>query len=113
MSLNVFKYISATVQLYASYVDVTYSEILRDLKPMTNQLTTLHSSGTVRGVIVTVKGSSSATDAAASDMYDFGSRYFAPWVGINEDPVTGLCNNPANTDIMLRKLRQQAELSSK
>jgi PhzF family phenazine biosynthesis protein len=34
-----------------------------------------------RGVVVT---SDSPTSA-----YDFVSRYFAPWVGINEDPVTG------------------------
>ena len=34
----------------------------------------------VKGVIMTVKGT---TD------YDFLSRYFAPWVGIPEDPVTG------------------------
>ena len=33
----------------------------------------------IKGVIVTVKGSD----------YDFLSRYFAPWVGIPEDPVTG------------------------
>lgn len=34
----------------------------------------------IRGVIVTSSGYPS---------YDFISRYFAPWVGINEDPVTG------------------------
>ncbi|HDQ35013.1 MAG TPA: PhzF family phenazine biosynthesis isomerase [Chloroflexi bacterium] len=34
----------------------------------------------VRGVCVT---------AAGAPPYDFTSRYFAPWVGINEDPVTG------------------------
>jgi PhzF family phenazine biosynthesis protein len=33
-----------------------------------------------RGVIVT---------SEASGPHDFVSRYFAPWVGINEDPVTG------------------------
>ena len=32
------------------------------------------------GVIVT---------AAGSGGYDFVSRFFAPWVGIDEDPVTG------------------------
>jgi len=32
------------------------------------------------GVIITSKGDST---------YDFVSRFFAPWVGINEDPVTG------------------------
>ena len=36
----------------------------------------------VKGVIVTVK----STD---DSRYDFLSRYFAPWVGIPEDPVTG------------------------
>ena len=34
----------------------------------------------VKGVIVTIKG---------REEYDFLSRYFAPWVGIPEDPVTG------------------------
>ena len=58
-------------------------------------MTVLHSSGKVRGAAVTVKGSSSAADddAASSIRYDFISRYFAPWVGIDEDPVTGWCNN--------------------
>lgn len=36
----------------------------------------------VKGVIVTVKSTESD--------YDFYSRYFAPWVGIAEDPVTGM-----------------------
>jgi len=36
---------------------------------------------TVRGVIVTIGGKGTE--------YDFLSRYFAPWVGIKEDPVTG------------------------
>ena len=35
----------------------------------------------VRGVIVTVVGGGGGPD--------FLSRYFAPWVGIDEDPVTG------------------------
>ena len=34
----------------------------------------------VKGIIVTAEGQTP---------YDFVSRYFAPWVGINEDPVTG------------------------
>jgi predicted PhzF superfamily epimerase YddE/YHI9 len=36
----------------------------------------------VLGLIVTVKGGN------GSD-YDFVSRYFGPWIGIPEDPVTG------------------------
>lgn len=35
----------------------------------------------VLGIIATVKG---------SDNVNFYSRYFAPWVGINEDPVSGI-----------------------
>jgi len=34
----------------------------------------------IRGIIITAK---------CEDEYDFISRYFAPWVGIDEDPVTG------------------------
>lgn len=33
-----------------------------------------------RGILVTAK---------SSDKQDFTSRYFAPWVGVDEDPVTG------------------------
>ena len=31
----------------------------------------------------------SLVTAASSDSYDFHSRYFWPWSGTNEDPVTG------------------------
>jgi len=74
------------------------SEDLRSLEPEASQLTTAHSSGKVHGAIVTVRYSSSSSStslpaaAAAADddvCYDFASRYFAPWVGINEDSVTG------------------------
>jgi len=39
-----------------------------------------HSHSGINGVLVT---------AASSDYYDFHSRYFWPWSGTNEDPVTG------------------------
>jgi len=81
--------ILATARLLCRLCCDVYSENLRELKPMTSQLTALHSSGKVRGAIVTVRGSLSAAGAANSNSYDFASRYFAPWVGINEDPVTG------------------------
>ena len=44
------------------------------------QLERLHDGSEVRGVIVTLKDGGT---------FDFQSRYFAPWVGIPEDPVTG------------------------
>lgn len=53
----------------------------------------------VRGVIVTVIGSAHKEIKASGDLdlrkaqqYDFISRYFAPWNGIPEDPVTGIVN---------------------
>jgi PhzF family phenazine biosynthesis protein len=58
-------------------VEVDSEEIVRSAKPDFSLLTTV----TVRGVIV--------TSIASSKNYDFVSRFFAPQVGINEDPVTG------------------------
>ncbi|KAK2717652.1 phenazine biosynthesis-like domain-containing protein [Artemia franciscana] len=55
-----------------------------DLEGMANlngdKLLQCKSELTVKGVIVTLKG---------AEDFDFYSRYFAPWVGIPEDPVTG------------------------
>lgn len=46
--------------------------------------------GKVKGVIITLRGRSDNGCADQSgDQYDFISRYFAPWNGIPEDPVTG------------------------
>ncbi|MFZ7102828.1 MAG: PhzF family phenazine biosynthesis protein [Peptococcaceae bacterium] len=52
-------------------------EIIRNLKPDLALL----ARNTVRGVIVTSK--------SANPEFDFISRFFAPGVGIDEDPVTG------------------------
>lgn len=51
--------------------------IVRGLKPDFRQLKSLAG----RGVMVTAP--------AQTPGFDFVSRYFAPWVGIDEDPVTG------------------------
>lgn len=56
---------------------------LESLKPDTRALQASDITDDVRGVIVTVKGQQASGD------YDFLSRYFAPWNGIPEDPVTG------------------------
>ncbi len=50
-------------------------EEIKNLKPDFNRIGKL----TARGIIVTAKG----------DSVDFVSRFFAPQVGIDEDPVTG------------------------
>lgn len=48
----------------------------------------LDESGKVRGVILTLK--ETPADDSEGTKYDFLSRYFAPWNGIPEDPVTGM-----------------------
>jgi PhzF family phenazine biosynthesis protein len=57
--------------------EVESEEKLRQLDPDLNLLRTLN----CRGVIVTSR--------ASTPGYDFVSRFFAPAVGVNEDPVTG------------------------
>lgn len=53
---------------------------LRDLKPDFGRLKSAETKDKIAGVIVTSRG---------NHPYDFVSRFFAPWLGINEDPVTG------------------------
>ena len=60
---------------------VTQSE-LESIRPDTAGLMASDTSGQVMGVIVTLAG-------GGSSKYHFMSRYFAPWNGIPEDPVTG------------------------
>jgi len=60
------------------YLVEVYSEkILRQINPDFALLATIP----IRGVIV--------TSPSSSGEYDFVSRFFAPQVGVNEDPVTG------------------------
>jgi PhzF family phenazine biosynthesis protein len=63
--------------LFDYLVEVESEEIVQELKPNTSLLATLP----VRGVIVTSRSSKIE--------YDFVSRFFAPAVGVPEDPVTG------------------------
>lgn len=53
---------------------------LIDLQPDFEHMTALRTSENITGVIVTSR---------SHPPYDFVSRFFAPWLGINEDPVTG------------------------
>src|SRR5438552_849178 len=64
---NVFDYL----------VEVDTEEVVREMKPDISLLAKV----SARGVMVTSK--------ASSPGYDFVSRFFAPQVGVNEDPVTG------------------------
>jgi PhzF family phenazine biosynthesis protein len=53
---------------------------VRDVKPAFGRLKSAAPDGDIQGVIVTAPGEGE---------FDFVSRYFGPWVGIDEDPVTG------------------------
>lgn len=59
------------------FVEVKEEACVRHLEPNFNQL--LQYAG--RGALVTAR--------ATTGSFDIVSRYFAPWVGVNEDPVTG------------------------
>jgi len=58
-------------------IEVATEGEVRNLKPDFAKMRQLEG----RGVAVTSR--------AATEQYDFVSRYFAPWIGIDEDPVTG------------------------
>ena len=58
-------------------VEVESEEIVRSIRPNFSQLTEVEA----RGIIVTSR--------ASRQGYDFVSRFFAPQVGVYEDPVTG------------------------
>lgn len=57
----------------------SYEEV-RSLSPDYRQLLSVSGRSGAQGVIVTAPG---------PEGFDFCSRYFGPWEGINEDPVTG------------------------
>lgn len=60
-------------------IEISDTELLENLEPDFEALIRSHDS--INGVLVTAP--------AGSDNYDFHSRYFWPWSGTNEDPVTG------------------------
>lgn len=60
-------------------IHLASEEAVRRLKPNFERLKSIETPE-VLGIIATAKG---------EPPYDFVSRFFAPWIGINEDPVTG------------------------
>lgn len=60
-------------------IEIEDCELLRNLKPDFDKLKKSHDS--INGVLVTA--------LSEKPDYDFESRYFWPWSGTNEDPVTG------------------------
>jgi PhzF family phenazine biosynthesis protein len=60
-------------------LEISSHQVLADLNPDFNAL--IPSQDGIHGVLVTAPG--------ADNVYDYHYRYFWPWAGTNEDPVTG------------------------
>ncbi|XP_052020489.1 phenazine biosynthesis-like domain-containing protein 2 isoform X2 [Apodemus sylvaticus] len=79
------RYSPDTKNLLVRLSDSYDRSFLESLKVNTESLPGTEKTGKVRGLILTLKGEHGGQTAP----YDFYSRYFAPWVGVAEDPVTG------------------------
>ncbi|XP_041839192.1 phenazine biosynthesis-like domain-containing protein 1 [Melanotaenia boesemani] len=75
---------SVTKKLLIRLCDSCDRSVLANLKVDPLALLKSETSGRVKGLIVTLKGSPDCQPG-----YDFYSRFFGPWSGIPEDPVTG------------------------
>ncbi|KAK3592832.1 hypothetical protein CHS0354_019061 [Potamilus streckersoni] len=84
------EYSPTTKKLLVRLKDETPRSALEEMKIDTELLVAREHTGKIKGVIVTLKGSeNNGSFDKHGNVYDFVSRYFAPWVGIPEDPVTG------------------------
>ncbi|XP_070800938.1 phenazine biosynthesis-like domain-containing protein isoform X2 [Pituophis catenifer annectens] len=85
MNVEEVRYSPDTKKLLICLSEVYERYDLEKLKVDTQRLLLADKTGKIKGVIITVKGDHHKNP----DSYDFYSRYFAPWNGISEDPVTG------------------------
>ncbi|XP_025773642.1 phenazine biosynthesis-like domain-containing protein [Puma concolor] len=79
------RYSPDTRKLLVRLSDTYKRSFLENLKVNTQNLLQVENTGKVKGLILTLKGE----PGGQSQAFDFYSRYFAPWVGVAEDPVTG------------------------
>ena len=84
----------------------TESRAVREIAPNFSDLLQAEDSFKCKGVIITAPG---------KDPYDFISRFFAPSLGINEDPVTGAAHTILTPywSMMLKKKKMSAFQASK
>jgi PhzF family phenazine biosynthesis protein len=80
MGIADFKNVEYARRLKKLLVHVSDEDAVKNLTPNFELMKSLSTREEVLGVIVTSHG---------RPPYDFVSRFFAPWIGINEDPVTG------------------------
>jgi PhzF family phenazine biosynthesis protein len=75
-----FKNVEYARRLKTLVVHISDENAVKGLRPNFELMKTLRTKEEILGVIVTSHG---------RPPFDFVSRFFAPWLGINEDPVTG------------------------
>jgi PhzF family phenazine biosynthesis protein len=85
-------------------LEISSAEVLENLNPDFNALIPSHHG--INGVLVTAP--------AANNGYDYHYRYFWPWAGTNEDPVTGAVQTflAKYWSVKLKKKRMKAFQSS-
>lgn len=81
-AMGIKKYVKAIIGENSRklVIELNSEDEVINLKPNFYKLNLLKFSTNVKGIGVTSKG---------NEKYDFISRYFNPWAGVNEDPVTG------------------------
>nr|XP_048307576.1 phenazine biosynthesis-like domain-containing protein 1 isoform X2 [Myodes glareolus] len=79
------RYSPDTRKLLLRLSDSYDRSFLETLRVNTEPLPRMEKTGKVKGLILTLRGE----PEGQTPHYDFYSRYFAPWVGLPEDPVTG------------------------
>lgn len=90
ISIYDMEYSRATKKLLLRLPDTTTREELEQLPIQPSLLMDVpDNDGVVKGVMITVKAQPGSGGGDDSSTYDFFSRYFAPWVAIPEDSVTG------------------------
>jgi len=80
-SLGIFGYQSSVFckELETLFLELESPQLLRDVKPDYSKL--LQSTNAIKEVVI--------TSVSDDSKYDFLLRSFCPWIGIDEDPVTG------------------------
>ncbi|KAE9552728.1 hypothetical protein FO519_004045 [Halicephalobus sp. NKZ332] len=71
--------------------ETTKDELL-SIKHNSDKLLQAHDGSKVRGIVITFSPKDAKKQGfidSEGKSYDYVSRYFAPWAGINEDPATG------------------------
>ncbi|XP_057259228.1 phenazine biosynthesis-like domain-containing protein isoform X3 [Pezoporus wallicus] len=85
MIVQDLRYSPDTKKLLVRLSDAYERSVLEELQVSAQRFLSAEKTGKVKGLILTLKGNSSGKCKG----HDFYSRYFAPWYGVLEDPVTG------------------------